>query len=438
VDPVATTPRLIAWLPTIAVGLALAAIAMALLRRRQGDDDRPNVLALVPLGLLFAAALAALVGTVAETAIDSRVGLREASLASLALICASPVLGYLVARLRYGPPGERTFHQQIAANRVASITLLIILAEVLAVTGFVVGGSVGVVFGSALAAGLALGAGALMVTAVVALVALRRGSAMVLGMAGAVPADQRHSRLANVVAELALAAGMKAPAVFVVNDPSVNAFSVGRDANSGAIAVTTGLLERLDREELQGVIAHELAHVRNLDARYSVLLAVFVGAIVALGIAFAAMTSNMHIEGDGIADLIIGIIIALLIALFGFLVKSIATFAARGLQGAVSREREFLADACAVELTRNPEGLIRALAATIEQDSLGRPAGGTEHLWFVNPLAPQDQPDSDFFATHPLTKERIARLRILAGELERGQPPSGSPTPGAEPQVQDR
>ena len=201
---------------------------------------------------------------------------------ALAILCLTPLIGASAVRLRYGAPGRRTFQQQIAANRGSSVLLVAVLFEIMAVTGFLIGAAVGVAFGAALAAGLVVAAVSILVTLGATGFAMASGDGMVLDISEAKEAGPKEQQLRNVVAELAIAAGIPAPRVFVIESPAANALSVGRDPPHASIAITRGLLETLDREELQGVIAHELAHIANLDSRHAVLVALLVGAIVLL------------------------------------------------------------------------------------------------------------------------------------------------------------
>ena len=164
----------------------------------------------------------------------------------------------------------------------------------------------------------------------------------------------------NVVQEMAIAANIPMPAVYIIDDSAPNAFATGRDPKHASMAITTGLLEKLDREELQGVIGHELSHVRNFDIRFALIVGVMVGAIAILADFFLRFTfwgggrRSSNREGGGAAQAII-FAIAIVLAI-------LAPIIARFIQLAVSRQREYLADASSVELTRNPYGLERALA----------------------------------------------------------------------------
>jgi heat shock protein HtpX len=208
--------------------------------------------------------------------------------------------------------------------------------------------------------------------------------------------------------------------------------SVGRDPSHGAIAVTQGLLDRLDREELQGVVAHELAHIANLDSRHAVLVALLVGAVVLLTDVFFHLVIEVAKNpwtGDDLKDTAGALAVWLVVVVVGLVVagllKLIAPLAALAVQAAVSRDREYLADATAVAITRNPAGLVGALqkldAVTSSMPGANR---GTQHLWIVNPLRDPGTGGRGWFETHPATDDRIARLRALSGQ--------GLPEPGVE------
>ena len=191
----------------------------------------------------------------------------------------------------------------------------------------------------------------------------------------------------NVVREMAVAANVPMPAVYIIDDTAPNAFATGRDPAHASIAITTGLLEKLDREELQGVIGHELSHVRNFDIRFSLIVGVMVGAIAILADFFLRFTfwggspagaSNRDSGGNGIQAVII--VVAIVLAI-------LAPIISRFIQLAVSRQREYLADASSVELTRNPYGLERALAKIGgDQEVLEVANRGTQHMYFTNPI----------------------------------------------------
>ena len=188
-----------------------------------------------------------------------------------------------------------------------------------------------------------------------------------------------------------------------------------------SMAITTGLLEKLDREELQGVIGHELSHVRNFDIRFALIVGVMVGAIAILADFFLRFTfwgggrRSRDREGGGGAQAII-FIIAIVLAI-------LAPIIARFIQLAVSRQREYLADASAVELTRNPYGLERALAKISGDPEILEVANrGTMHMYFTNPIKKFEERSSNLFSTHPAIVDRINRLRELTGEAPLSAP----------------
>jgi heat shock protein HtpX len=220
----------------------------------------------------------------------------------------------------------------------------------------------------------------------------------------------------NVVQEMALAAGVPMPKVYIIDDTAPNAFATGRDPQHASVAITTGLLQKLDREELQGVLGHELSHVRNYDIRFTLLVAVLVGSIALLADFFLRFTfwgggrrSSRDRDGGG-ALIAIVYVVAIVLAV-------LAPIIARFVQLAVSRQREYLADASSVELTRNPQGLERALAKIAgDKEVLEVANRATQHLYFTNPIKKFEARSSAMFSTHPNIVDRINRLRQLTGE----------------------
>jgi heat shock protein HtpX len=244
------------------------------------------------------------------------------------------------------------------------------------------------------------------------------GDALVLSISGAKPvSEQDQPQLIHVVRELSLAANVPEPRVYLIDDSAPNAFATGRDPAHASVAVTSGLLQKLDREELQGVIGHELAHVANYDIRFSLLVGVLVGSVALLADMLARMTvwgsmsRGRRSSGGGGAQV--------LIVFLGLLVAILAPLFARLVQMAVNREREYLADATSVDLTRNPYGLERALAKlTLDQEKLEVANRATQHLYIVNPVKKLDSSARGLFSTHPATVDRINRLRRLTGQPE--------------------
>jgi heat shock protein HtpX len=228
-------------------------------------------------------------------------------------------------------------------------------------------------------------------------------------------------QLMNVVTEMAIAAGVPMPRVYLVDDPDPNAFATGRAPDHASIAVTTGLLKTMSRDELQGVIAHEMSHVRNLDIRTMTLVAALLGAVLLLSdwatrLRLGIPSSRDSKRRDGVS--LGGPFVIVLLAVW-LLTVLLTPLIGRLLATAVSRRREYLADASGAELTRNPDGLASALrkleAATAPTARIHR---GTAHLCIADPLgrAVNEREGwlADLFATHPPIADRVARLEAMA------------------------
>ena len=309
-----------------------------------------------------------------------------------------------------------TFYAEESANRRKSFLLAVLVVAFLAVFGYIIGYVVGLGSGNEVMFGI----GALLIAVAFgflgAIGSYYRGDQLVLASSHAQEiGPQQAPELFNVVSELAVAAGVPMPKVYIIDDPSPNAFATGRDPQHSSVAITTGLLSKLDREELQGVIGHEMSHVRNYDIRFTLIVGVMVGSIALLAQLFLRYTfwfgggrnrdNNNGGGGLGVIFLVVGIILAILAPIFTALV-----------QMAVSRQREYLADASSVELTRNPHGLERALAKlAADNEPLHSANGATQHLYIVNPLKKLGG-GSALFSTHPPIVERINRLRQLTGD----------------------
>jgi len=223
---------------------------------------------------------------------------------------------------------------------------------------------------------------------------------LVLKMTGAKEVSRENMReLYTIVENLAIAAGMPMPRIFVINDQALNAFATGRDPKHGVVVFTRGLLERLNKEEIRGVAAHELSHIANRDMLVSTIAVIFASVI--------AFASRMIYFGGGSRDRGGGAI-----ALVAIVLLVIAPLIATLLRLAVSRKREFLADASGALLTRYPEGLASALEK-IGSDAkpLDRASNATAHLFISNPFKGKGKSVMKFFMTHPPIEERVARLR---------------------------
>ncbi|MBI3250557.1 MAG: M48 family metallopeptidase [Candidatus Andersenbacteria bacterium] len=233
--------------------------------------------------------------------------------------------------------------------------------------------------------------------------------ALVTNRAQLLPEDVGRE-IHRIVENLAITAGIPKPKVYMINSPALNAFATGRDPDHASIAVTSGLVDKLDRAELEGVIAHELGHVKNYDIRFATLVAIFVGFVVILSDMFMRMTwfgggmrSRNNREGGGQIQAVLAII--------GLILLIVSPIIAKMIQLAVSRQREYLADASGALLTRYPEGLARALEKISTGPSLETAGNATAHLFISNPF--KHKSFSHLFATHPPIAERIKRLRGL-------------------------
>jgi len=242
-------------------------------------------------------------------------------------------------------------------------------------------------------------------------VVLTSGDRLVLAVAGARPADPvRDARLCNLVSALAIGDGLPEPAVYVVDDPSPNAFATGLRPDRASITVTTGLLAVMDREELEGVLGHELSHIRNYDTRLLLVVTTLIG--IAGLLASLVWRSAFFARGgrgrDGGQIALVLLAAGALLAVVGFLVGPI-------IRLALSRRRELLADASSVELTRNPTGLIRALRTLQRNDQpLVRANHVTAAMCIDDPLQHHEGRSHRLFDTHPPLEERIAALERMA------------------------
>jgi heat shock protein HtpX len=307
-----------------------------------------------------------------------------------------------------------TFYNQIADNRRKSVLLALVVILLFGALGFSIGYAIsGDPAGAIATMGIALAIGTLL-----ALGSYFGGDSLVLSVSGAKEVDLTTApQLMNVVQELAIAANVPMPKVYVIDDTAPNAFATGRDPKHASVAITTGLLEKLDREELQGVIGHELSHVRNLDIRFAMIVGVLVGSIALLADFFLRFTfwgggrrSSRDRDGGGGGLQIVFFVIAIVLSI-------VAPIVARFVQLAVNRQREYLADASSVGLTRNPYGLERALAKiSADPEVLEVANRATQHMYFTNPIKKFEERATGLFSTHPATVDRINRLRELTGE----------------------
>ena len=300
-------------------------------------------------------------------------------------------------------------YEQIASNKRRSAALIFGFVILLVLVGVVVGQLIG---GGPMASIVAL-----VIAAVMAFTSYWKSDSIALAVSRAVPADPTtYQRLHNLVEGLCIAGGLPKPKVYVINDPAPNAFATGRNPQHAAIAVTTGLLEKMNRVELEGVVAHELSHIRNYDILVSTIAVTLVGSIALMtDLAIRMMwwnggrTSRDGDRNNGSNPL----------ALFGFVLLILAPIIAKAMQAAVSRKRETLADVSACQMTRYPPGLISALEKLrADQTATHSASMATAHMWIEQPLSGvSDGGKLSFFHrmfdTHPPLDDRIALLKDL-------------------------
>jgi heat shock protein HtpX len=301
--------------------------------------------------------------------------------------------------------------EQIRSNQIRSVVLVTLMAIILLALGYFIG----IALGSPIM-GLVI---ALVIWGIMTLVAFFQGDSILLSVSRArkISPDD-NPRLYNVVEEMKIASGLeKMPDVYIIDDPALNAFATGRDTNHAAVAITAGLLQKLNRDELEGVIGHEMSHIKNRDVRLMSLLAVLLGTIVILawyawtiGFLGGANTGRgrSSSRGGGIAQIFI-VVIALILAILAPILAQLIYFA-------VSRKREYLADASSALYTRYPEGLASALEKLAASNTQVKSANqATAPMYIINPFSKKGMSVSDLTSTHPSIAERIRILRAMGG-----------------------
>ncbi len=307
------------------------------------------------------------------------------------------------------------YELEIERNKRKSLLLIVIMILFMTALGYLIGRAA---FHQG-SYGLYIALFALIFTGIWSLISFYKGDMIILLMSKAKKINHNDNpRLFNIAEEMSISAGLPMPKVFIMEDPAPNAFATGRDPNHSALCVTTGLLEKLNRDELQGVIGHEMTHIKNFDIRLSLLLAVLVGAIALISDYFlrymfffggGRRRRNSSSKGGGQAELIMLIITIALAVLAPIIGKLI--------QLSISRKREYLADAGSVELTRNPDGLASALekiASISSTTKLKATNRATQHLYIINPLNPFQKHTTNLFSTHPPINKRIQRLKAMS------------------------
>ncbi|MHC1578996.1 MAG: M48 family metallopeptidase [Dehalococcoidia bacterium] len=301
--------------------------------------------------------------------------------------------------------------EEIRSNQIRSAVLTIGMGVLLVLVGYFLG----LYFFDSAIAGLVI---ALLLWVILSLVGYFQGDSILLGMSRAkkIKPDD-HPRLYNVVEEMKIASGLdKMPDIYIIDDPALNAFATGRDPNRASVAITSGLLQKLNRDELQGVIGHEIAHIKNRDVLLMAMCSILLGTIVILAwygsrmALFGAMFGGRRSSSRGGGG---GNVIILVVAL-AFMI--LAPIFAQLIYLAISRKREYLADASSALYTRYPEGLASALEKLANSTQQLKSANqATAPMYIINPFRKKGLKASDLTSTHPPISERIRILRAMAG-----------------------
>lgn len=300
-------------------------------------------------------------------------------------------------------------YELISRNKRNSWFLLIAI--------FILACAIGYLFGAAMGdpnAAIGLGFIAGMIAILSALFSYFAGPSIVMSVSRAKKIEKKdHPQLWNVVEELSIASGVPVPEIYIIEDTAPNAFATGRSPKNAKVAITTGLLSKLDRDELQGVMAHELSHIQNYDILFATLVTVLIG-MIALLCDFFLRSFRYNARGHGRNSSSKGGGGQALILILALVLAILAPLAAKLVQLAISRQREYLADASGALLTRYPEGLARALTKiSQDQEVLEAANRATAPLYIVNPIKSFEKRAQGLFSTHPPIKDRIERLRNM-------------------------
>jgi heat shock protein HtpX len=300
--------------------------------------------------------------------------------------------------------------EQIRSNQIRSAVLVAGLGVLLLLLGYVLG----LYFFNNAVSGMII---ALIVWGIMYLLAYFQGESILLGISGARKINRDdHPRLYNIVEEMKIACGLpKMPDVYIIDDPAPNAFATGRSPERASVAVTSGLLQRLNRDELQGVVGHEMAHIKNRDVMLMSVAGIILGTIVILAwyatrvLFFSGVSGGRRSsKSDGGGQVIILAV--------GIVLMIIAPIAAQLLYYAISRKREYLADASSALYTRYPEGLASALEKiSASTDQLKSVNKATAPMYTVNPFREKGRAAADLTSTHPPISQRVKILRAMAG-----------------------
>ena len=293
-------------------------------------------------------------------------------------------------------------YQQIARNKRKTIVLINLFVIIILALGWVFGAVSDIGYGAIIIAAI--------ISLLMVMVSYFSGDKIALLSSGAREIQKNDNPyLWNMVENLSITAGTPMPKVYVIDDAAMNAFATGRDPKHASIAVTTGIMTALENEELEGVLAHELSHIKNYDIRVMMVVIVLVGVIALLAdmfLRYSIFGKRGDDRGNGQLGIIlfaIGIVLAILSPLIAELIKL-----------AVSRKREFLADASGALLTRYPEGLAGALEKISHSRPMKRANTATAHLFITNPFGAGSRKFfAKLFSTHPPTQDRIKALRTM-------------------------
>jgi len=295
-------------------------------------------------------------------------------------------------------------YSQIDSNKRKTWLLMTVFFIVIIILGWVFGEAYDIGYGGLLIA--------VVLAILMNLFSYYNGDKVALSISGAQKIQKEDNPYVyRMVENLCITAGLAMPKVHIINDPNINAFATGRNPEHASIAVTTGAIEKLENEELEGVIAHELSHIKNYDIRVMMIVIICVGIVTLLAdffiraqFIFGGKRDNKNGGQLGAILMIVGLVLAILSPVFSTLI-----------QLAVSRKREYLADASGVLLTRYPEGLAKALEKINKYNQpMKRANHATAHLYIANPFSGVGKKISGLMSTHPPLEDRIAKLRQMS------------------------
>jgi len=330
-----------------------------------------------------------------------RCGFYNSSFRKTCSLCSTPLEGEYSKEVAF----KTNFYKVQSENKINSILLVLLLFIFLICLGFLFGylfnfGYYGPIL-------------ALIVSIVTTLIAYNSGKAIVLRISGAKKVTEKEEpEFVHVVQEMSIASGMPVPETYIIETEAMNAFATGKEPKDGAIAVTRGLLKKLNRDELSGVIGHEMAHIAHLDIRFAMLIGVIVGTIVMMSdwlfryLFWGRRGSSRDRKNSGSGGVIL-LLIAIMLAI-------ISPILAKLIQMSVSRKRELMADAQSAEYTRNPECLASALEKIAGSSiKLETATKATAHMFIANPFKDFSKKSSALFSTHPPIESRIRLLRSM-------------------------